>query len=280
MPAQEPQPEETSRSSGNNQLEKFSCDGLKAGVEDCGSPSHAESACRAHPGSSPSKPQRPAALRAVHGGTVALPNPTFHRDVPVSVPVSVPSFPADLHLRPGFHGLFQARLIYGRDSDLRVLWKLTLKTNTNGHKLDPPACWVVDGKDLQAESSVRCFREPRRLASVAVLQSSSDVLSSHNYFMRSSSCRFYLSLHRDHVSEPFRAPPARLALAARRNSGSGAPAVPSVHTGDLPDAARLAEFLLSLDTDYKSFMSLFKWRQFYKARRGLREKKEEFLSQS
>lgn len=271
-------PEEKASSNGStvpdskNELESLLWPGIeKFDLKDCDSSADADSVLRADPGSSLAKPQRRAAHRAVHGGPFNLPHPRFHREIPINV-----GFPAGVHQISGFHGLFHLRLIYRNDAELRVDWKLTLKTNTNGHKMEAAACWLADGKDLHAESGLRCFREPRKHVSVGILQSSSDVLRSEKYLMRSSSCRFYLSLHRDYVP----APPARFMGTARRNSEDVAPPGPLIRTRDLPDAARLAEFLLSLDTDYKSFMSFFKWRQFYNARRRLPKEKEEFLCPS
>lgn len=285
---QEVQPEETVTSNSlvareeeasstvthkKNKREKLVWSGMKTfDLKDCDSSTDTDGVRRADPGSALSKPQRPAAHRAVHDGPCHLPNSRFHRDILFNV-----GFPAGVQQISGFHGLFHLSLIYRRDTELRVRWKLTLKTNTNGHQMQPLACGMIDSKDLHAESALRCFREPRKHISVDILQSSSDVLRSQDYFMRTSSCRFYLSLHRDYITEPFRAPSARFMLTARRNSENAAPSVPFIH---LPDAARLAEFLLSLDAEYKSFMSFFKWRQFYNARRRLTEEKEEFLCQS
>lgn len=250
-----------------SRLEKLVWPGMKKfDLEDCGPCTEAESVARAHPESTLAKPRRRhRAHRDVHDGPFTLPNSRFPRDIPFNRGLSA------------FHGLFHLSLIYRRDTELRVHWKLTLKTNTNGRKTEPLACWLGGSKDLNAESALRCFREPGKHVKVGILQSSSDVLRAQNYFMRSSSCRFYLSLHRDYATEPFRAPSARSMLAARRNSENVAPSVPFFHPRGLPDAARLAEFLLSLDTDYKSFMSFLKWQQFYNGRRRLTEEKQEFL---
>lgn len=268
------QPEEPANSNSStvadikNKLEKSAWPGKKTS-------SDSDSVCRADPGAPLAKPQRPAAHRGVPRGPFHLPHSRFHRNIPFNL-----GLPAGMHQLPGFHGLFHLSLIHRRDAELRVHWKLTLKTNTNGHKMEPQACWIVDSKDLHAESGLRCFREPRKHVSVGILQSSSDVLRSENYFMRTSSCRFYLSLHRDYVTELLRAPPARFMVSARRNSENEAPSVPFIHSRDLPDAARLAEFLLNLDSDYRNFMSFLKWRQFYNARRRLTEEKEGFLIHS
>lgn len=263
------QPEEPASSNSStvadieNKLEKLAQPGLKMwDVKECVSSSDTDSVLEADPGAPLATPQRPAAPRAVHHGPVHLPPSRFQL-----------ALPADVHQPPGFHGLFHLRLIYRRDAELQVHWKLTLKTNSNGQQTEPLACWMVDSKD----SGLRRFREARKHASVGILQSSSDVLRSENYFMRTSSCRFYLSLHGDYVTEASRAPPARFLVTARRNPETVAPSLAFIHRRDLPDAARLAEFLLGLDSDYKRFMSFFKWRQFYNARRRLTEEKQEFL---
>lgn len=283
---QDLQPEETAlvareehrstRTDGQTELEKPVWTGMdECDLMDRDSPSDTDSPCRADPGSSLTKPQRPAAHRGVHNGPSHLPNSRFLRDIPFTV-----ALPAGLSQISGCRGLFHLSLIYRRDAELRVHWKLTLQTNTNGHKMEPPACGIADSRDLHADSGLRSFREPRKRVRVGILQSSSDVLRSQNYFMRTSSCRFYLSLHRDYVTEPFCAPSARFMVTARRNFENAAPSAPVIPMRDLPDAARLAEFLLSLDAEYKSFMSFFKWKQFYNGRRRLTEVKEEFLCQS
>lgn len=288
---QDLQPEETDKSDGlvaredrsstgtgsQSRLEKLVWTRIrKCDLKDCDSSSDSSSdPDRADPGSSLTKPQRPAAHRGLHNGPSRLPNSRFLRDIRFNV-----GFPAGLSQISGCQGLFHLNLIYRRDEELRVHWKLTLHTNTNGHKMDPLACGTADSRDLHAGPGLRSFREPRKHVSVGILQSSSDVLRSPNCFMRTSSCRFYLSLHRDYVTEPFRAPSARFMLTARRNSENVAPSAPVSPMSDLPDAARLAEFLLSLDADYKSFMSFFKWKQFYNGRRRPTEEKEGFLYQS
>lgn len=266
----------STRSDSQSNLVKLVWTGMdECDLKDCDSPSDTDSPCRADPGSSLTKPQRPAAHRGVHNGPFHLPNSRFLRDIPFTV-----ALPAGVSQISGCRGLFQLSLIYRGDAELRVHWKLTLLTNTNGHKMEPLARGIADSRDLHAESGLRSFREPRKHVRVAILQSSSDVLRNQNHFMRTSSCRFYLSVHRDYVTEPFCAPSARFMVTARRNSENVAPSAAVSPMRDLPDAATLAEFLLSLDADYKSFMSFFKWKQFYNGRRRLTEEKQEFLCQS
>lgn len=235
-------------------------------LEDCDS----DSSRRARRRSSSMKPQRPAAHGRVHDDLLNFPNSRFPRDTRFNV-----LLPAGE--RQTFDGIFHLNLIYRKDNELHVHWKLNLRPNTNGHQMEPVA-WIADGNDLHRESSRRCFREPRKHTNVGILQRSSNMWTSQNCFMRTSSCQFYLRLHRDYVTEPFRAP-ARF-MARRRNSENVAPSVPLVHTGAMPDAARLAEFLLSLDTEHKILMSFFKWKLFYNGRRGQTEEKAAFLCQA
>lgn len=216
---------------------------------------------RAHRGSSPPTAQRAAAHRRVHD-LLASPASRFPRDTRFN---ALP--PAGG--RQIFGGIFHLNLIYRRDNELHVRWRLNLRANTDGGPM-APVMWI--GKNLHGESG------RRKHLDVGVLQRSSNMWASQNCFMRTSSCQFYLGLHGDYVTQPFRAP-ARF-MARRRNSENVAPSVPVAHTGALPDAAKLAEFLLSLDAEHKILMSSFKWKLFYKGRRGRTEEKVEFLCQA
>lgn len=233
-------------------------------LKDCDS----DSSRRAHRRSPSMKPQRPAARVRVPNDLV--PDSRFHRDTRFNV-----LLPAGE--RQIFDGIFHLNLIYRRDNELHIHWKLNLRPNTDGHQLEPVA-WIANGNDLHRESGRRCFREPRKHIDVGILQRSSNMWTSHNCFMRTSSCQFYLRLRRDYITEPFRAP-ARF-MARRRNSEHVAPSMSLVHTGAVPDAAKLAEFLLSLDTEHKILMSFFKWKLFYNGRRGQTEEKAAFLCQA
>lgn len=229
-----------------------------------------DSVALAHPGPPAAEAQRAGAPRAAPGGPFKLPHCRFPRDIPFQV-----GFPAGAHQVSGFHGLFRLNLIYRSDSELRLHWKLTLETGKNGHKLEVLGCRVAEVNELLAESGLRGIREPRKHVRVGILQRSAEVLRSQNCLMISSSCRFYLSLHRHQVTQPFRAPATRFTHTARPDLENGAP---SVALGrDLPDAARLAEFLLSLDADYRYLMSFLKWRQIYNTRRKRTEEKRELL---
>lgn len=231
-------------------------------LKDCDS----DSGRRARRGSSSTEPQRPEAPRSVPD----LPN------FPDSRCLRETRFKALLPAgeRQIFDGMFHLNLIYRGDDELHVHWKLNLRPNPDGRQTEPVA-WVAD---LRGKSGRRCFREPRKHVDVGVLQRSSHMWSSQNCFMRTSSCQFHLRLHRDYITEPFRAP-ARF-TARRRNSENVAPSVPSLHTGALPDAAKLAEFLLSLDAEHRILMSVFKWKLFYNGRRGRTEEKVALLCQA
>lgn len=213
-------------------------------------------------GSSSTELQRPAAHTRAHDDLLNFPKSRFHRDIRFNT-----LSPAGVRHISGFYGVFHLNWICRRDNELHVHWKLKLRTNTEGHKTEPLACWTAGSSDLHAQSGRRYFREPGKHMNVGILQRSSDTWRSQSCFVRTSSCRFYLCLHRDDVT----APPPRFMAAARRNSENVAPS--------MPDAAKLADFLLSLDANYKVFMSFFKWRQFYNARRRRSEEEAEFLLQ-
>lgn len=214
-------------------------------------------------GSSSTELQRPAAHTRAHDDLLNFPKSRFQRDIRFKT-----LSPAGVRHISGFYGVFHLNLIYRRDNELHVHWKLKLRTNTEGHKMEPLACWMASSSDLHAESGQRYFREPGKHVNVGILQRSSSMWRSQSCFMRTSSCQFYLCLHRDDVTAP---PPTFTTAAARRNSENVAPSV--------PDAAKLADFLLSLDANYKVFMSFFKWRQFYNARRRRSEEEAAFLLQ-
>lgn len=203
-------------------------------------------------GSSSTELQRPATHTRPHDDLLNFPNSRFHRDIRFNA-----LSPAGVRHISGFYGVFHLNLISRRDNELHVHWKLKLRTNTEGHKMEPLACWMAGSSELHADSSRRYFREPGKHMNVGILQRSSDMWRSQSCFMRTSSCQFYLCLHRDDVTAPLRVPPPRFMAAARRNSENVAPS--------MPDAAKLVDFLLSLDANYKVFMSFFKWRQFYNA---------------
>ncbi|XP_056877331.1 uncharacterized protein LOC130518607 isoform X1 [Takifugu flavidus] len=228
-------------------------------LKDCDS----DSSGRAHCGSSSTEPQGPAAHRRVHDDLLTFPPSRFPRDARFNA-----LLPAGQ--RQMFEGIFHLNLTYRRDNELHVHWKLNLRPNPDGPQMEPVA-WI-------RESGRRCFREPRKRIDVGVLQRSSNMWAGQNCFMRTSSCQFYLRLHRDCVTEPFRG--ARVLAGARRNSGNVAPFVPSVYTGAVPDAAKLAEFLLSLDPEHRILMSFFKWKLFYNGRRGRAEERVAFLCQA
>lgn len=231
-------------------------------LKDCDS----DSGRRAHPGPSSTEPQRPTAHRSVRDHLLTSPSSRVHGETRLNALLPAAQ-------RRIFEGVFHLNLIYRRDNELHVHWKLNLRANPDGRQVAPVA-WVAD---LHRESGRRYFGEPRRRVDVGVLQRSSNMWSSRSCFMRTSSCQFYLRLHRDDVTQPLRAP-ARF-TARRRNPENAAPSVPSVHTRALPDAAKLAQFLLSLDAEHRILMSFFKWKLFYNGRRGRAEEKVGFLCQ-
>lgn len=261
--AEEPdgQQSHSSVSDNENRLGEQICPGAKD-LKARDSPSDAAHGRPADHGSSPAEPPRAAAGGVVRYNFHNLPGSRFPRDVRFRAGV-----PGGLQV-PGFQGLFTLSLIYRRDMELHVQWRLDLETSVDGHHVEP--WWVAYRGAPRADPGRRRFRGPGQGLEVGVLQRSSQVLSTHDYLMRSSSCRFYLS-PRDGETRPFPAPPARLMLTAGRNSGNAAPSVPFRRRRDLPHAADLAEVLLSLDAEYQIFMSLFKWRQFYHGRRRLPE---------
>lgn len=229
-----------------------------------------DSGRRARRRSSSLKPQRPAAPGRVRGHLPHVPNSRFPRGSRLNA--LSPAGP-----RQVFDGMFHLNLIFRRDDQLHVHWTLNLGANADGRQVQP-AAWIAHGNGPHRDAGWRRFREPGGHVDVGVLQRSSDTWSSHNCFMRTSSCRFYLRLHRDHVTQPFRAP-ARFA-AGRRNPENAAPSVPAVYEGAVPDAAKLAQLLLSFDPEHRMLMSFFKWKLFYNGRRGRAEERAAFLCQA
>lgn len=199
--------------------------------------------------------------------------------------------PTNTRRKADIEGLFNLTLSYRRDADIHVRWKLTFKKNTDGDFVLPKKerllCWIVDSNDLHTKSGERYtyYRELVKHIKVDIFHSSSDVLKGENYFLTISSCKFYLSfedsIHRDYITETFNGPLAAGTVPIvlgppRKNYENFAPGTSFIHVNDFPDAATLAEFLLSLERDNKAYMRFFKWRQFYTARRHLTEEKQEF----
>lgn len=190
----------------------------------------------------------------------------------------------------GIHNLFNLTLSYRSDADIQVRWRVTLKKNTAEFvlpKKERLVCWIVDSDKLHTESTERYayYRELKKHINVDIFHSSSAVTKGENYFTTISSCKFYLSfesaIHKDYITETFNGPLAAgtvpIALGPpRSNYGKFAPATSFIHVNDFPDAASLSQYLLTLDKDTKTYMSFFKWRQFYNARRHPMEERHEF----
>ncbi|XP_059206395.1 4-galactosyl-N-acetylglucosaminide 3-alpha-L-fucosyltransferase 9-like [Centropristis striata] len=192
----------------------------------------------------------------------------------------------------GIKGLFNLTLSYRKDADIHVRWRLALKKNTDEDFVLPRKerllCWIVDSADLDTKSTERFsyYRELVKHIEVDVFNSSSVEFSQGvNYFLTISSCKFYLSfedsLHRDYITETFNGPlvagTVPIVLGPpRRNYEDFAPGASFIHVNDFPDAATLAEFLLTLDKDNRAYMRYFNWRRFFTARRHLTEENREF----
>lgn len=201
--------------------------------------------------------------------------------------------PTDTRRIAGIDGLFNLTLSYRRDSDISVHWKLTFKMNTDGDFVLPKKerllCWIVDSNELHTNSGERntYYRELAKHVKVDIFHSSSDALKGENYFLTISSCKFYLSfensVHRDYITETFNGPLAAGTVPIvlgppRRNYENFAPGTSFIHVNDFPDAATLADFLLSLERDNKAYMKFFEWQKFYTARRHPTEEKHKFAN--
>lgn len=186
---------------------------------------------------------------------------------------------------PGIQGVFNLTLSCSRDADIRVRWKLTLKTNADVKFVQPKqerlVCGIVDSNILRSKSST-FYRDLKKHMMVDIFHRSSHVVMGENYFLTIRRCKFYLSPeNRDYITEMFNGHSAANSVPIvlgppSRNYENFAPATSFIHPNDFPNAAKLADFLLSLDTDYKAYMSFFKWRQFYSAKRHLPEENHQF----
>uniref|UniRef100_A0A3Q4BWL3 Fucosyltransferase n=1 Tax=Mola mola TaxID=94237 RepID=A0A3Q4BWL3_MOLML len=190
----------------------------------------------------------------------------------------------------GIHNLFNLTLSYRSDADIQVRWRVTLKKNTDDFvlpKKERLVCWIVDSDELHTKSGERdtYYRELKKHINVDIFHSSSAVAKGENYFITIGSCKFYLSfesaIHKDYITETFNGPLAAGTVPIvlgppRRNYEKFAPATSFIHVHDFPDVASLSQYLLTLDKDNKTYMSFFKWRRFYTARRHPTEERHEF----
>lgn len=194
--------------------------------------------------------------------------------------------PTDTRRIAGIEGLFNLTLSYRKDADIHVRWRLTLKKKTDEEFVLPKKerllCWIGDGEEVHTKSNERYnyYRELVKHIKVDVFPKGED------YFLTISSCKFHLSfensIHTDYITETFNGPLAvgtvPIVLGPpRRNYEDFAPGSSFIHVSDFPDAATLAEFLLTLDKDNEAYMRYFNWRRFYTARRHVTEENREFV---
>lgn len=220
--------------------------------------------------------------RAIHNDLSSLPTSRvrFQRWIPVNM-----DSPLNTRRIPGVQGVFNLTLSCNRDADVRFRWKLTLKTNAEEKFLLPKQerliCGIVDSNVLRSKSST-FYRDLKKHMMVDIFHRSSHVMMGENYFRTIRTCKFYLSLeNRDFITEIFKGSSAANSVPIvlcppRRNYENIAPATSFIHVNNFPSADKLVDFLLSLDTDYQAYMSFFKWRQFYSAKRQLPEENHEF----
>ncbi|XP_034016761.1 alpha-(1,3)-fucosyltransferase 9-like isoform X1 [Thalassophryne amazonica] len=190
---------------------------------------------------------------------------------------------------PGIEHLFNLTLTYRKDGDIHVQWQLSARKSTDKDFVLPPKqrliCWIVDKMELDTrlEERNRYYRELTKHIPVDVFDRTS--LSDEDYFQTISSCKFYLSFEKsddkDYITETFNGPLAvgtvPIVLGPpRKNYEEFFPGTSFIHVNDFSNAKVLADFLMKLDVDNKTYMSYFSWTRFYTARRHLTEEKYKF----